>query len=151
MKRFASTLYLSMRRNPRTKEFESNAEGFLYAKGIYPTKILPKDLPEWYVKGWIHRQDGYISAKGIKHLLYKPNYQTEHRNKDDFLFISYNAPIEPDASDMHGIWFHGYDHVVCGNIIVDILHAAQKYSNYDINDMIREVAKKEAWYQEHYT
>lgn len=148
MKKCASTLYLPLHRNPKTKELERDKDGFLFAKGIYRTKIRPEDLPDWYVKGYIHRQEGYLCAKGVRYLLYKPNYLTGHRNKDDFLFISYNDPIEPDAEDRRGIWFHGYDHVVWGDMINDFLQAAKRHSNYDISSIMEELEKKERWYQE---
>lgn len=150
MKRFASTLYLPLRRNSRTREFAPDPDGYLYAKGVYRTKIKPDDLPEWYVFGYIHGQHGYISAKNVKHLLYKPNYTTNHVHKDDLLFISYDKPIEPDKEGTHGIWYHGYEHIVHGHMIVDFLNAAKKHSGYDIKAIMREVKKKERWYQEKY-
>lgn len=150
MKRFASTLYLSERRNPQTRNYETDPQGYLFAKGRYRTKIKSSDLPSWYVEGFLHDQFGFISAKNVKHLLYKPNYDTNHRHKDDLLFISYDKPIEPDENGTHGIWYHGYEHVVHGPLIVNFLEAAKEYSDYDIKPIMREVRKKERWYQEHY-
>jgi len=150
MKRFASTLYLPLRRNSTSHEYEPDPEGYLYAKGIYRTKLKPADLPEWYVYGFIYGQNGYVSAKGVKYLLYKPNYTTNHVHKDDLLFISYDQPIEPDENSTHGIWYNGYDHIVYGYMIVDFLNAAKKYSDYAINTIMREVRKKERWYKENY-
>ena len=105
--RFASTLYLTMHRNRETREYEPDADGYLFAKGLYRTKIRPENLPEWYVQGEIYRQTGFISAKGVKYILFKPNYITLHLHKDDLLFVSYDSPIEQDAEDVHGIWYHG--------------------------------------------
>lgn len=150
MKRFASSLYLPLRRNSQTREYEPDPEGYLFAKGMYQTKIKPADLPEWYVFGSIHSQNGYISAKGVKHLLYKPNYSTNHLHKDDVLFISYDKPIEPDEDGTHGIWYHGYAHMVYGHMIIDFLNAAKKYSDYDTRAIMRDVRKKERWYKENY-
>lgn len=150
MKRFASTLYLPLRRNSTSHEYEPDPEGFLFAKGVFQTKIRAEDLPEWYVYGRVFNQDGYISAKGVKHLLYKPKYTTKHIHKDDLLFISYDKPIEPDENGTHDIWFHGYDHIVCGHLIIDFLEAAKIYSGYDIKPIMRSVRKKERWYKENH-
>lgn len=147
MKKFASTLYLHDRRNPKTRSYEADPEGYLFARGIYRTKIKSSDLPDWYVEGFMHEQLGFISAKNVKHLLYKPNYATNHLHKDDLLFISYDKPIEPDENGTHGIWYHGYDHVVHGPLIVNFLEAAKVYSGYDTKDIMREVRKKERWYK----
>ena len=38
-------------------------EGYLFADGIYPTKVKPEDLPDWYVYGRYYKCFGYISAK----------------------------------------------------------------------------------------
>lgn len=150
MKRFASTLYLPLRRNSKSREYEPDSEGYLFAKGVFKTKIKPEELPAWYVHGYVYSQHGYISAKGVKHLLYKPNYTTNHIHKDDLLFISYDKPIEPDENGTHGIWFHGYDHIVYGHLIVDFLEAAKIHSGYDIKPIMRSVRKKERWYKETY-
>ena len=148
--RFASNLYLTTHRNPKTRTFESDPDGYWFAKGLYRTKIRPDDLPEWYVKGQILHQTGYISARGVKYLLYKPNYSMPHLHKDDLLFISYDQPIEPDKEDVNGIWYHGYDHILWNGMIVPFLHAAKAYSNYDISAILEEVRKKERWYQKYY-
>ena len=148
--RFASNLYLTTHRNPKTHQFETDPEGYLFAKGLYRTKIRAKDLPEWYVQGQIHHQTGYISAKGIRHLLYKPSYAMPHLHKDDFLFVSYDQPIEQDQEDVNGIWYHGYDQILYDGMIIPFLKAAKKYSNYDISEIMDEVRKKEDWYRKYY-
>ena len=48
-----------------------SSEGYLLSSGKYrqyKTKILPSDLPEWYVYGYFYKRHGYMSAKGIKDL-----------------------------------------------------------------------------------
>lgn len=78
-------------RMDRRTVLESNSEGFLYSGGKYPTKIKPEDLPCWFVYGYIYKSVGYISARGVKHLVYVPNYRVEKQLfKHDNLFISYN-------------------------------------------------------------
>lgn len=147
---FASKLYLTTHRNPQTRQYEPDDDGYLFAKGLYRTKIKPVDLPSWYVKGQIYHQTGYISAKGVRFLLYKPNYVTPHLHKDDFLFISYDNPIEPDDEGIQDIWFHGYDYIVWDGMIHPFLQTAKTYSNYDISAILEEVRKKEQWYEKHY-
>jgi len=146
-KRITSTLYLPLRRNPQTKQFEPDEQGYLFSRGIYRTKILPSDLPEWFVYGYIHRQHGYISARGVRDLLYRPSYYSDHLFKDDLLFVSYNAPIEPDKESTQGIWFHGYDHIVFGSMIIPFLEAVRKYSDYDTAEIMIQIEKKKEWHR----
>ena len=81
---------------------KSDPNGYLYACGRYPTKILPEDLPEWFVYGYMYKRHGYISAKGVKHLCYTPNYFVDnHLHKYDTLYISYDKEIEPYETE-HG-------------------------------------------------
>ena len=79
MKRIRSTLYMETHRvrKDRRTVFECNSEGFLYSGGKYPTKIKPEDLPDWFVHGHINKSVGYITARGVKYLVYVPNYRLE--------------------------------------------------------------------------
>ena len=127
----------------------SDPNGYLYADGIYPTKILPEDLPEWYVYGYMYKLHGYISAKGVKHLLYVPNYIFDnHLHKYDSLFISYNEPIEPYEYDRGHHWYKGYDQVVSSSVLRDFVEAAGKYSGYDISEIQKEIARKTEFFYE---
>ena len=133
------------------KEFaaEYDTQGYLFSGGRYRTKILPEDLPEWFVYGYIYKRHGFISAKGLRHLLYVPNYTFKnHLHKYDTLFISYNAIIEPCRGEDNFSWYKGYDHAIGGPLIVEFVEAAGKYSNYDVRDIQQEIAKKRAWYEE---
>ncbi|MDL2288228.1 hypothetical protein LJC32_02485 [Oscillospiraceae bacterium OttesenSCG-928-F05] len=150
-KRIRSTLYLERKikwiKNGLT--VVQDPGGFLFADGKYPTKILPEDLPEWFVYGYLYKQHGYISAKGIKHLLYVPNYAfANHLHKDDMLFVSYDAEVEPLESENGFHWYQGYSHVISGLLILEFITAAQKYSGYDVNDIQKEITRKRAWYYE---
>jgi len=71
-KKTNATLYMESKTKFEKHKFNviHDPEGYLFSEGIYRTKILPADLPEWYVYGYLYRQHGYISAKGVKHLLY---------------------------------------------------------------------------------
>ena len=68
-------------------------EGYLFADGVYPTKVKPEDLPDWYVYGRYYKCFGYISAKDVKHMVYVPNKTFNHMFKDDMLYISYQEEI----------------------------------------------------------
>ena len=52
-------------------------DGTLYA-GYHRTKILPQDLPAWYVYGRYYKCFGYMNTKGITDLLYEPYHSSNH-------------------------------------------------------------------------
>ena len=127
----------------------SDSCGFLFAQGRYPTKILPSDLPEWYIHGYMYKRHGYISTKGVKHLLYIPNYVfTNHLHKDDILFVSYNTTIEPFITEFGSKWYKNYDELLSGHLLVDFVEAVGKYSDYDISDIQNEIIRKREFYYE---
>jgi len=123
-------------------------DGYLYSDGTYRTKMLPEDLPEWFVEGRVYKHHGYVSAKGVKHLVYIPNYFVDyHMYKDDALYISYNERIERRNTHSMFDW-EGYDHLIWGNMIVRFVEAAEKYSGYDVTDIRVELERKKEWYFE---
>lgn len=137
------------RRSGRKQEWITDPNGYLFSGGIYPTKIKPSDLPEHYIYGYMYHQHGYISTKGVKHLVYKPNYVFDnHLFKDDFLFISYDSPIVPDHNQPIYNWYAGYDEVLSGSIICKFVDAAARFSNYDMSDILLELQRKRDWYKE---
>jgi hypothetical protein len=146
-----ATLYMESKLKFAKRKIEvfRDTDGYLFSGGVYPTKILPKDLPEWYIYGYIYKQHGYMSAKGVKHLLYVPNYHIEnHLHKYDNLFISYNEPIEPIEQEKGFQWYKGFDHVIDGGLIVKFVDATEKYSSYDVSEIQREIARKTEFYYE---
>ena len=151
-KRINSTLYMDSKivhKRGESLSAVSDPDGYLFAYGRYPTKILPSDLPEWYVYGYIYKRHGYLSAKGVKHLLYVPNYTVEnHLHKYDTLYISYDAEIEPDKTERGSIWYKGYNDAIGGSLIPEFVEAAGKYSGYDVKNIQKEIARKEAFYYE---
>lgn len=79
-------------------------------------------------------------------MLYVPNYVFDnHLHKDDFLLISYSDEIVPDKNSS---WYVGYDHVISGSMIEEFITASEKYSQYDVNDIRNELARKRQWYYE---
>ena len=150
MKRIRSTLYMETHRvrQDRRTLLESHPDGFLYSHGKYPTKIKAEDLPEWFVHGYIYRSYGFISARGVKHLLYVPNYSVEnHLFKYDNLFISYDEEINPVKLEKGFEWYEGYDHVLDGPIISRFIEAVERYSDYDVTDIRAMLDKKRDWYR----
>jgi len=143
-----ATLYTHIRFHNRLREDTRNPDGYLYAYGRYPTKIFPSDLPEWYVYGYMYKTHAYMSAKGVKHLHYKPNYTVDnHLYKYDTLFISYDSPITPTNS--YGFdWLDGYRYVLDGPTMIDFINAAEIYSDYDVSEIRKELEKKRVWYYE---
>ena len=148
-KRITATLYLDSKIKflKQGLTAEHSPEGYLFSDGQYATKILPTDLPEWFVYGYLCKRHGYISAKGAKHLRYVPNYSFDnHLHKDDILFVSYGEEIEEIQEDGRFAWYKGYKHLVSGSLIESFVEAAQKYSGYDVEEIQEEIARKQAWY-----
>lgn len=144
-----ATLYTHIRFHNRLREDTRNPDGYLYAYGHYRTKIFPSELPAWYVYGYMYKTHGYMSAKGVKHLVYEPNYTVDnHLYKYDKLFISYDSTIKPAVSKNGYEWFDGYKYILDGPTMVDFIDAAEKYSNYDVSEIRKELEKKKEWYYE---
>ena len=150
-KRFKAKLYMESKLS-----FKSHSEGFLieyhpqkylFSGGRYPTKILAEELPEWYIYGYIYKRHGYISAKGVKHLVYKPNYFiNNHLHKYDTLFISYADVIEPYIDDMGFSWYKGYEHAIGGSLILSFVEAVEKFTDYNVREIKNELKRKRSWY-----
>lgn len=149
-RRAKATLYMTAPIGRRYREDNPDPERHLLAYGKYRTKIFPCDLPEWYVGGYMYKRHGYISAKGVKHLHYKPNYLFNHLYKDDILLVSYGSPITPVKSEDGFEWFEGYDHILSGIVIVDFVKAAAKYSGIETSGIEEELRKKKEWYEAKY-
>lgn len=102
-----------------------------------------------YEKGRRGVMHGFMSAKDVKYLLYKPNYHFDnHLYKYDTLFISYEKPIIPMTYDDSFDWFDGYDYVLDGNAMERFLDLVDQYSDCDTSSIRAEMEKKKAWYKE---
>lgn len=122
--------------------------GYLFSQGRYRTKIQPDDLPELYVYGRFYKRWGYMSAKGVKYLCYRPNMVFNHMFKDDFLFISYNQPIISAENDP--LWYKGYDEYVFGGAILSMVKAIDRYSDCDTTEVKAAIEMKRKWFKETY-
>lgn len=146
--RFTNKLYTTEIRVFRDHQFHivESDDGTLFSKH-YRTKILPEDLPEWYVFGRYYKLWGYMSTKGITDMRYVPNKTVNHFLKDDSLYISYGGVIEdaPASDTSYYNRYIGYDEVVWGREIISILRGAQKYSNYDISSFVQSIKDKKEW------
>ncbi len=151
MKKLAN-LYLKYKyvwdRNGHGRVLVEDKDGYLFSHGIYPTKVKPEDLPEWYVFGYLYKCHGYISAAGVKDLLYRPSKFSNHMFKDDFLYISYNKPIQ--NRDRGIVEITDCDERIYGWLIVSFLEAVEKYSSYDISEIKAAIEEKRKWFKETY-
>ena len=98
-----------------------------------------------------------MSTKGIVDMVYRPNLHVNHFLKDDFLYISYKEKIEPvteeDEKNDRMLRFEeykGYDEVVFGSEIIDILKGARLYSGFNITPIIEQIKEKEKWLRNKY-
>jgi hypothetical protein len=90
-----------------------------------------------------------MCAKGVKHLIYKPNYFTpNHLFKYDTLFISFDTEIVPDEREENSIWYIGYDYALGGLVLKEFVDAVGRFSDYDVTDIQKEMERKTAWYYE---
>lgn len=149
-KRIASTLYMETRVLHNPLRAEADPDGHLFADGRYKTKIYASDLPEHFVYGYLYKRHGFISAAGVKHMVYVPNYTFNHRYKDDALYISYDEVIHTVPGRHGHKLYEGYKHLVDGPLIVDFVDAAEQYSGYDVSEIRRELKRKSDWYDEKY-
>ncbi len=153
MARKFARLYTESKTNLRTGHSRMiyGKDNTLFSGGTYPTKVTADTLPEWYVHDRYYKHWGYLSAKGIKSLIYEPNKFSNHMFKDDFLYISYNDPIVPNPDRSVGFYkYIGFDEYIYGGVIVRFLKAAEKYSGYDISGIKAQIEDKRLWFKETY-
>jgi len=144
MKRIKRRLYTVERLVWKKHELYSieNEDGTLFYEN-YKTKILEEDLPEWYVFGRYYKRWGFLSTKGITDLQYIPNLWINHFLKDDCLLISYGGKIEPNPDPGSYDKYIGADERVWGNEILYILKGAEKFSGYDISEIVEQIREKQ--------
>lgn len=126
---------------------------FLYGDGRRKTNIKEVDMPESYIK--LHSKafcytEGFVNAKGIKHVYCKCIYNN-HRRKDDSLYISYDKVIEVEKDNYGFDNVKNWDYHLCGNCIDIMIDAIAKFSpECDISMAMRELAKKDEFLKKNY-
>lgn len=135
----------------------SSEDGRLFANGRL-SEFKKEDLPEWYVYGRYWKMWGYLSAKGVKDLRYKPASVkfNNHAMRDDSLYVSFDKPIEIKPDPYYG-WedVKNYFVVFGGWDIVKFINAVRKYSpKFDTAPVERMIKAKltewrENWSDEH--
>lgn len=146
-KRIGSIIYTIGKFGKGWRETCDTNNEFLYAHGTYPTKLTVKDLPEDYIKinsRVIWYMTGYLKTSGIVDMKYRW-VKENHLFKDDYIYISYREPLRAEVEEYGYIKYKNYDVCVCGSDIIDIVLAAEKYSNFDTREVREEIEKKRVW------
>ena len=149
-KRIRSPLYTRGKYGARLREILDTDNEYLYSKGIYPTKIRKEDLPEDYIEirsRTLWYMTGYIKTSGIFDMKYEM-CKVNHLFKDDYLYISYQEPLQKKEIWRGCFSFANPDVSICGNSIIPVVLAAEKYSGYDISGIRRQIEEKRIWYKE---
>ena len=146
-KRITSNFYTHGKFGRRVREIVDTDNPFLYSCGRYLTKITPDDLPEDYIK--IHSRaiwymSGYLKTSGIVDMYY--TYCKEnHLFKDDYIYLSYNKKLHLETTQWGYVDIVDYDVCICGNDIINIVLAAEKYSGIDTSSVRARIEEKRIW------
>ena len=146
-KRISANLYTHGKFGRRVREIVDTDNPFLYSCGRYLTKITPDDLPEDYIK--IHSRaiwymNGYLKTSGIVDMYY--TYCKEnHLFKDDYIYLSYDKKLHLETTQWGYVDIVDYDVCICGNDIIDIVLAAEKYSGIDTSAVRARIEEKRIW------
>ena len=65
--------------------------------------------------------------------------------KDDYIYISYKEQLKCETDSWGFKNYVNYDVCVCGNDIVDMVLAAEKYSGFDITEVRAGIEEKRVW------
>lgn len=120
-------------------------ENYLFAKGIYKTKIKEEDLPNYFIKLWLYPRYKYISLKGIKDIHYRPSFFTNHWRKDDLLYISYDKKLLIEKDN----YVDSYDVLIYGPEINHFIDELEKYgfNENKISEIRKLMEKKDKWFK----
>ena len=149
-KRINSPIYTQGKYGKHCREILDRDNEYLYSKGIYPTKIKKEDLPEDYIEvcsRTLWYMTGYLKTSGIVDMKYEMQ-KINHLFKDDYLYISYHEPLQKKEVWRGYFSFADYDAAICGNSIIPVVLAAEKYSGYDISEIREQIETKRVWYKE---
>ena len=146
-KRIGANIYTQGKFGKGHHQIAGTENPFLYSDGRYLTKLTADDLPEDYVKiqsRTIWYLKGYLRTSGIVDMAYTW-VKENHLFKDDYIYISYHGPLMEVSSQWGYKDIEGYDVCVCGNDIIGIVLAAEKYSGFDTSEVRAEIEKKRVW------
>lgn len=130
--------------------YREENNGFLYRDGIYKTRLKPEDLPDDFVHEYLYGRYGYMSTKGVTHVVYHPNYVFNHVYKDDSLYISYSGEIKLEEGERTYRDVSGYDIIMGGPGILEVAKAIQKNSGIDMSEIISVMEAKPFWFKKTY-
>lgn len=152
-KRITSNVYTRGKFGKRLRETLDTENPFLYSHGRYPTKITAEDLSEDYIEFHsrvIWYMTGYLKTSDIVDMDYRP-FRINHMFKDDYLYISYKEKLRIET-DRYGFTdYVNYDVCVCGGAIVDIVLAAELYSNFDTTLIREKIEEKRVWFRDNHS
>lgn len=117
----------------------------LFASGIYPCAVKASDLPKWFIYGRFHKVYGYLNAKDVKDLVYKPNYLDKESFKYDFLYISYKGKLVQKKDKKTGFVYYEEDHVISSDEILYFIRGVKKYSSFDTTEIMAKIYAKLMW------
>lgn len=70
--------------------------------------------------------------------------------KDDYLTFSCKEKLRKETGTCGFTRYVNYDISICGNSIVDIVLAAEIYSDYDTTEIRRQIEEKRIWFRDKY-
>lgn len=149
-KRFNSPIYTQGKYGTFFREILDSKNDYLYSKGLYPTKIRKEDLPEDYIEiqsRTLWYMTGYLKTSGIVDMKYEMR-KINHLFKDDYLYISYHEPLQKKEIWRGCFSYINEDIYICGNSIIPVVLAAEKYSGYDISEIKEQIEMKKVWYKD---
>lgn len=146
-KRIGANYYTEGKFGKRIRETLDTGNRYLYACGRYHTKLTKEDLPPDYIP--IHSRaiwymNGYLRTTGIRDMRYSW-VKENHLFKDDYIYVSYSVKIKETVNRYGFREYTDYDIRICGNDIVKIVLASEKYSGYDTSLVRLEIEKKRVW------
>lgn len=150
MKRLNAYVYTKGKFGKGFRETLDTDNEFLYSNGTYPTKIRKEDLPEDYIRFHsrvIWYMFGYVKTSEVVDIGYK-SLKINHLFKDDYLYISYKEKLKQEKNWLGFEDYVNYDFCVCGNDIIRILLAVEKFSNVDTSQVRKQIIDKFNWWKE---
>lgn len=87
---------------------------------------------------------GFLKTSGIVDIGYRWA-KVNHLFKDDYIYISYKEKLETATNEWGFTDYINYDICICGNDIIDIVLAAERFSNCDTSHVRAEIEKKRIW------